>query len=244
MILRNPIIITLLAVLVHSIGHAQSKYQAERDRMVRIQIGGTLFGRTPVKDEAVLEAMRKVPRHEFVPSRLVRAAYTDSPLPIGEGQTISQPYIVGFMTEALKPSPTDTILEIGTGSGYQAAVLAEIVEKVYTIEIVEPLGKRAKAVLDKLKYKNVTTKIGDGYIGWKEHAPFDGIIVTAAPDHIPKPLIEQLKIGGRLVIPVGPEGRTQKLLVLTKQADGTTKKKELMLVRFVPFTGQAQEKKN
>jgi protein-L-isoaspartate(D-aspartate) O-methyltransferase len=241
MALRTSFFIVVFAFSSALNAYAQSQYQAERDRMVRVQIAGTLFGRTPVKDEAVLDAMRKVPRHEFVPARLVRAAYTDSPLPIGEGQTISQPYIVGFMTEALKPSPTDTILEIGTGSGYQAAVLAEIVNRVYTIEIVEPLGKRAKSVLEKLKYENVTTKIGDGYIGWKEHAPFDGIIVTAAPDHIPPALVKQLKTGGRLVIPVGPEGHTQKLLVLTKQADGTTMKKELMLVRFVPFTGQAQK---
>ena len=231
-----------IAISANSICLAQSEYQAERDRMVRVQIAGSLFGRTPVRDKAVLDAMRTVPRHKFVPSNVVREAYTDSPLPIGEGQTISQPYIVGFMTEALKASATDKILEIGTGSGYQAAVLAEIVDHVYTIEIVEPLGKRAKAVLKDLKYENVTTKIGDGYVGWKEHAPFDGIIVTAAPDHIPQPLIEQLKPGGRLVIPVGPEYRTQKLLVLTKQSDGSTRTKELMLVRFVPFTGQAQKK--
>jgi len=218
---------------------AEPDFQGERDRMVRIQIAGSLFGRTPIKEKSVLDAMRKVPRHEFVPTEVKSEAYDDYPLPIGDGQTISQPYIVAFMTEALEPSAEDTILEVGTGSGYQAAVLAEIVKQVYSIEIVAPLGRRARGLLEKLEYNNVETKIGDGYLGWATHAPFDGIIVTAAPDHIPKPLIDQLKIGGRLVIPVGPEGRTQKLLVLTKQADGSTKTKELMLVRFVPFTGEA-----
>lgn len=223
--------------------HAQTKeeFRIARDRMVRVGIAGSLFGRTPVKDEAVLRAMRTVPRHQFVPEGSRQQAYSDHPLPIGSGQTISQPYIVGFMTEALRPKPNHVILEIGTGSGYQAAVLAEIADKVYSIEIVPELGRRAAALLEDLDYENVQVRIGDGYLGWPEHAPFDGIIVTAAPDHIPQPLIDQLKPGGRLVIPVGPEGRTQTLLVIEKQKDGSLTRQELMLVRFVPFTGDEHE---
>ncbi|MFP6584337.1 MAG: protein-L-isoaspartate(D-aspartate) O-methyltransferase [Candidatus Hydrogenedentota bacterium] len=210
--------------------------------MVRVQIAGSLFGREPVKDVAVLNAMRKVPRHRFVPEQVKERAYSDRPLPIGNRQTISQPYIVGFMTEALQAKPGDTILEIGTGSGYQAAVLAEIVKKVYSIEIVPDLGTRAAKTLSALEYDNVEVRVGDGYLGWPKQAPFDGIIVTAAPDHIPQPLVEQLKPGGRLVIPVGPENATQKLLVITKQRDGTLRTRVLMLVRFVPFTGENAEK--
>jgi protein-L-isoaspartate(D-aspartate) O-methyltransferase len=226
--------------------YAQTKdeFQRARERMVRVEIAGSLFGRTPVKDESVLRAMRTVPRHKFVPEALQKRAYSDRPLPIGAGQTISQPYIVGFMTEALRPKPGHVILEIGTGSGYQAAVLAEVVEQVYSIEIVPALGKRAAALLEALEYKNIHLRVGDGYLGWPEHAPFDGIIVTAAPDHIPQPLIDQLKPGGRLVIPVGPEGRTQTLLVIEKQPDGSLVRQKLMLVRFVPFTGEQHERES
>src|SRR5688572_146180 len=157
----------------------------------------------PVSDERVLAAMRKVPRHEFVPEELRGRAYGDFPLPIGEEQTISQPFIVAYMTQALELAPSDRVLEVGTGSGYQAAVLAELVREVYTIEIVPPLARRSKAVLERLGYRNVFVREGDGYRGWKEKAPFDAIIVTCAPDAIPKPLIDQLKVGGRMVIPVG-----------------------------------------
>ena len=220
---------------------AAETFEEKRAEMVRMQLTKAIFGRIPVRDELVLEAMRTVPRHEFVPESVRLDAYEDTPLPIGYGQTISQPYIVAYMTEALKPESGHKVLEIGTGSGYQAAVLAELVEQVYTIEIVESLGERAKSDLERLGVDNVEVKVGDGYRGWPEHAPFDGIIVTAAPDHIPAALVEQLKVGGRMVIPVGPEEHTQKLLVLEKREDGSVSREELMLVRFVPFTGEAQE---
>lgn len=223
---------------------ADDETQAAREGMVRIQIAGSLFGRTPVTDEAVLKAMRTVQRHKFVPPSVAGSAYADTPLPIGHAQTISQPYIVAYMTEALRPKPGDIVLEVGTGSGYQAAVLGEIVAKVYTIEIVPELGKAADALLHELGYENVQVRVGDGYLGWPEYAPFDGIIVTAAPDHIPEPLLEQLKPGGRLVIPVGPEHQTQTLLVLEKQRDGSVVSEEKMLVRFVPLTGDEHKKKS
>lgn len=238
------LLIVLICVFQTSSVRAQLKdeFRDDRKNMVRIQIAGSLFGRAPVKDVAVLEAMRKVPRHHFVPERIKEHAYSDRPLPIGNGQTISQPYIVGFMTEALQAKPGDTILEIGTGSGYQAAVLSEIVKQVYSIEIVSELGTRAAKTLSSLGYDNVEVRVGDGYLGWPKKGPFEGIIVTAAPDHIPQPLLEQLKPEGRLVIPVGPENDTQKLLVITKQRGGTLTTRVLMLVRFVPFTGENAEK--
>ena len=223
---------------------ADDPTRAVRESMVRVQISGSLFGRTPVTDKAVLKAMRAVPRHHFVPPSVAGSAYADSPLPIGYGQTISQPYIVAYMTGALRPRPGDTVLEVGTGSGYQAAVLGEIVADVYTIEIVPELGEAASVLLHELGYENVHVRVGDGYLGWPEHAPFDGIIVTAAPDHIPEPLLAQLKPGGRLVIPVGPEHQTQTLLVLEKQRDGSITREEKMLVRFVPLTGDAHRKKS
>jgi len=192
-----------------------------------------------VRDPKTLAAMRKVPRHLFAPKLRLADAYADRPMPIGEGQTISQPYVVAFMTEALGLRGGEKVLEIGTGSGYQAAVLAEIADEVYTIEIVESLGRRAEAVLDECGYTNVEVRIGDGYAGWPEHAPFDAIIVTAAPDHVPQPLIDQLKPAGRLVIPVGDY--FQSLLRITKTEDGL-KRENLMSVIFVPMTGRAQEK--
>jgi protein-L-isoaspartate(D-aspartate) O-methyltransferase len=193
-----------------------------------------------IRDTLVLNAMRKVPRHLFVPDYLVAQAYFDSPLPIGEGQTISQPYIVAFMTEALKLQGNERVLEIGTGSGYQAAILAEIVKEVYTIEIVPTLGKRAEELLQKMGYKNVQVIIGDGYRGLPAKSPFDAIIVTAAPDHIPQPLVDQLKAGGRLIIPVG--NLEQELILIEKKADGSVTKKSVLPVRFVPMTGEAQQK--
>lgn len=224
--------------IVSSCAQAQDPdtYAEERARMVRTQLESGAFGRTAIEDAAVLEAMRTVPRHRFVPSNMARNAYADSPLPIGHEQTISQPYIVAVMTELLEPEEGDSVLEIGTGSGYQAAVLAEIVADVYTIEIVEPLGRRAAAVLEELGYENVHTRIGDGYKGWPEHAPFDGILVTAAPDHVPQPLIDQLKPGGRMVIPVGPEGHIQQLRLIQKDADGNVSEEFIESVRFVPLT--------
>lgn len=187
-------------------------------------------------DPRVLDAMRRVPRHEFVPPEQRRAAYRNRPLPIGEGQTISQPYIVALMTHLLRLDPGDKVLEIGTGCGYQAAVLAELAGDVFSIEIVEPLARTAADTLQRLG-KRVTTRVGDGYKGWPEAAPFDAIIVTAAPDHIPPALIEQLKPGGRLVIPVGT--LNQSLTVVTKNSDGTTFHDDIVPVRFVPLTRES-----
>jgi protein-L-isoaspartate(D-aspartate) O-methyltransferase len=181
--------------------------------------------------------MGKVPRHHFLPAADRARAYGDHPWPIGHGQTISQPYVVAFMTEQLDPKPTDRVLEIGTGSGYQAAVLAELVADVYSIEIVEPLARRAAATLGELNYTNVHVRAGDGYLGWPEAAPFDAVIVTCAPDHVPQPLVNQLKDGGRLIIPVGG-GYSQDLVLLEKR--GTNVQKRAVLpVRFVPMTGEA-----
>lgn len=190
-----------------------------------------------VTNKTVLAAMRAVPREKFVPTYLRRRAYSDQPLPIGHGQTISQPYIVAYMTSILKPQPEQRALEIGTGSGYQAAILAQCVKEVFTIEIVEPLAKTAAARLKDLGYQNVKTRIGDGYYGWEEYAPFDLIIVTAASSHIPPPLIEQLKPGGRMVMPVGPVMQVQFLLLVEKDAEGKITMRNLMPVRFVPLTG-------
>ena len=193
-----------------------------------------------VKNKKVLEAMRKVERHKFVSKEYMSAAYEDHPLPIGEGQTISQPYIVALMTEVLDPDGTKKVLEIGTGSGYQAAVLAELFQSVYTIEIIEVLGKRAEKTLSDLGYKNVKVKTGDGYKGWKEHGPYDAIIVTCAPSHIPQPLKDQLAEGGRMVIPVG-ERYHQKLILLVKEK-GMIKQKEIIPVVFVPMFGENGKK--
>lgn len=211
-------------------------YQAKRNAMVERDIAGSFLGRKGIKDKAVLEAMRTVRRHEFVPPNLLRQAYADHPLPIGHGQTISQPYIVAYMTEMLKLEKDHVVLEVGTGSGYQAAVLAKIVKQVYTIEIIPKLGESAKERLERLGYTNVETRVGDGYHGWAEHGPFDAIIVTAAASHIPPPLIEQLKPGGIMAIPVGPPGRVQHLLLVKKQDDGTVVQRSEMAVRFVPLT--------
>jgi protein-L-isoaspartate(D-aspartate) O-methyltransferase len=192
----------------------------------------------PVLGERVLTAMRKVPRHEFVPREQKRAAYRNRPLPIGAGQTISQPYIVALMTDLLELEPDAKVLEIGTGCGYQSAVLAEVAGKVHSIEIIDSLGRGAAATLARLGYANVETRIGDGYKGWPEAAPFDAIIVTAAPDHIPPALVEQLKPGGRLVIPVGR--LSQELMVVRKNGDGSTLNEQIVPVRFVPLTREEQ----
>ena len=192
-----------------------------------------------IKDPSVLEAMRAVPRHEFIPSRLRDEAYMDYPLPIGHGQTISQPYIVAFMTEAIHPQPGEKILEIGAGSGYQAAVLAQMGAEVYTVEIVEPLADFARTNLERLGYNNAHVLHGDGFRGWPEHAPFDAIIVTCAPDKIPPDLIAQLRDGGRLIIPVGG-GMEQELVLLRKSGD-RIEKQSILPVRFVPMTGEAKK---
>jgi protein-L-isoaspartate(D-aspartate) O-methyltransferase len=203
-------------------------FAAQRQRMVEQQLKPR-----DIKDERVLSAMAKVPREEFVPADQRGASYEDGPLPIGYDQTISQPYIVAFMTEQLRPKPSDRALEIGTGSGYQAAILAELVADVYTIEIVQPLSQTAEAALQRLGYKNVHLKVGDGYQGWPEEAPFDAIIVTCAPDKVPQPLVDQLKEGGRMVIPVG-ERFAQQLYLLEKK-NGQLKESATLPVRFVPM---------
>ena len=185
----------------------------------------------------VLDAMRKVPRHKFVPQEQLAAAYENRPLPIGYGQTISQPYIVAIMTDLLKLDADDRVLEIGTGSAYQAAILAQLVDRVYSIEIIEPLGLQAGERLQRLGYANVQTRIGDGYYGWEEQAPFDAIIVTAASSHIPPPLLQQLKPDGRLIIPVGSRFLAQQLVLVTKDKEGRSITQQIMPVRFVPLTG-------
>lgn len=204
-------------------------FEKQRIEMVESQIRNR-----GIRDAETLHAMRQVPRHLYIPEDQRRWAYDDRPLPIGFGQTISQPYIVGFMTEIIKPHKDFKVLEIGTGSGYQAAVLAEIADHVYTIEIVEPLGLQAKKILEE-NYNNVSVKIADGYYGWEEHAPFDAIVVTAAAEYIPPPLIEQLKDGGRMIIPVGSAFRVQQLMLVEKSGDKISSR-SLMPVRFVPFT--------
>jgi protein-L-isoaspartate(D-aspartate) O-methyltransferase len=215
---------------------ASPAQRAERDNLLatrRREMVETQIRARGIKDPAVLAALEKVPRHRFVLTDDVDYAYADTPIGIGLGQTISQPYIVAFMTEALKVEPTDKVLEIGTGSGYQAAVLGELAREVYTIEIVTELADRSSRLLQELGYRNVHVRAGDGYAGWPQHAPFDAVMVTAAPDHVPQPLVDQLKQGGRLVIPVGKEN--QELLVLTRTADGLREEGRLP-VRFVPLT--------
>jgi protein-L-isoaspartate(D-aspartate) O-methyltransferase len=197
-------------------------------------LGAAQTGRTHLSPR-VRQAMAAVARHRFVPEALRLSAYANRSLPIGEGQTISQPFIVALMTELLDTEPGDRVLEVGTGSGYQTAVLAECVGRVFTIEIVPVLGEHAAATLSELGYRNVEARIGDGYQGWPQAAPFDRIIVTAAPDHVPQPLIDQLRPGGRMVIPVGPPGQEQELLLITKQLDGGTVTQAKVPVRFVPL---------
>ena len=207
-------------------------FARRRSEMIQTQIKGR-----DITDEKTLEALRAVPRHEFVPEEYLSLAYADQPVPIGYGQTISQPYIVALMTETLNLRPTDKVLEIGTGSGYQAAILSKICASVYTVEIIPPLGETAKQRFKDLGYENITVKIADGYYGWAEHAPYDAIIVTAAATHIPPPLTEQLKVGGRMVIPVGGVFQVQSLMFIKKISDKTVMSENLCPVRFVPLTG-------
>lgn len=219
---------------------AKGDSAAERREMIediRELDEATRGDRLPISAR-VLTAMESVPRHEFVPPDQVESAYRNRPLAIGHGQTISQPYIVALMTDLAHAGAEDIVLEVGTGSGYQAAILSRLAKKVYSIEIVEPLGKEATKRLQ--RYENVETRIGDGYRGWPEAAPFDAIVVTAAPDHIPSALVEQLKPGGRLVIPVGGQWLGQELMVVTKNRDGTMTSREIVAVRFVPLTRDKQ----
>jgi protein-L-isoaspartate(D-aspartate) O-methyltransferase len=226
--------LTLLAVGCDGLQPPVVDLARQRERMVKEQ----LMPRG-IHEERVLAAMAKVPREEFVPEYLRAASYADQPLPIGYDQTISQPFIVAFMTQQLRPQPTNRVLEIGTGSGYQAAILAELVAEVYSIEIIEPLARTAEATLQRLGYKNVHVKVGDGYKGWPEHAPFDIVIVTCAPDHVPPALADQLKEGGRMIIPVGGPG-DQELYLLEKE-HGALHRRAVSPVRFVPMTGEAQK---
>lgn len=229
-----------MAAVFASRSFARDRYSAARENLMReidsdMRATAADTGHTALAP-AVQRALATVARERFVPPHLAASAYENRPLPIGEGQTISQPFIVALMTNLLQPKPDHVVLEVGTGSGYQAAVLAECVAKVYSIEIVAPLARRAREALDAAGYRNVETRIGDGYLGWPEAAPFDGIIVTAAPDHVPPRLIEQLKSGGRLVIPVGPQRAVQELLVIEKTRDGSAITRRTIAVRFVPLT--------
>lgn len=221
---------------VEATGSSDDHWAEQRYAMVRDTVASR-----DVTDEDVLRAMRTVPRHELIPEDHRDDAYADRPLPIGRDQTISQPYIVGLMSQLAGVARGDTVLEVGTGSGYQAAVLAEMGVKVYSIEIVEPLARRAAADLERLGYDSVQVRAGDGYRGWPEHAPFDAIIITAAPPEIPEPLKEQLKVGGRMVVPVGEDQGYQELVVLTRTEDGFDRR-TIIPVRFVPMTGEAQER--
>ncbi|WP_276496269.1 protein-L-isoaspartate(D-aspartate) O-methyltransferase [Pontibacter litorisediminis] len=225
----SPFSTLLLFVLL--LIQTQDVYEERRAQMVKRSIEAR-----GVKDKAVLSAMRQVERHLFVPPDQAELAYEDTPLSIGAGQTISQPYMVAYMTEMIQPKPHMKVLEIGTGNGYQAAVLAEIVQQVFTVEIIPELGQSAAKRLQELGYDNVAVKIGNGYHGWEEHAPFDAIVVTAAAETVPTPLLEQLKDSGRMVIPVGPQSQAQTLLLIEKKK-GKTSTKKLMPVLFVPFTG-------
>ena len=234
----GPALVLLGSVAVSA---GESTIPAERAQMLRaiersVENAADYTGLKRLSDK-VMGAMGSVPREEFVLPEYRHLAYDNTPLPIEAGQTISQPLIVALMTELLDPQPEDIILEVGTGSGYQAAVLSGLVKQVYGIEIVEELATGAAEVLARLGYDNVTVTAGDGYQGWPEHAPFDGIIVTAAPDEIPPPLLEQLKPGGRLVIPVGAEHGYQELLLVTVDAQGNLQQRSMLPVRFVPLTG-------
>jgi len=230
----RPLMINVLLLLLVALACHAGDWVRQRERMVQV------VKAQGVSDARVLQAMRKVERHLFVPERYRPFAYADRALPIEHDQTISQPYIVGFMTEALQLRGDETVLEIGAGSGYQAAILAELSKRVYTIEIICALADSARERLRGLGYRNVDVKCGDGYQGWPEHAPFDAVIVTAAPDHVPQPLIDQLKVGGRMIIPVGKS--VQELMLIVKTKDGTTQK-SVLPVMFVPLTGPEVEKR-
>ncbi|WP_455281843.1 protein-L-isoaspartate(D-aspartate) O-methyltransferase [Cupriavidus necator] len=236
-----PIAAMALALLFSTAAAADALAPQRADMVKEIATvaaaAGAQSGRHAL-DPRVMAVMGQVPRHEFVPDQQKLYAYENRPLPIGHGQTISQPYIVALMTDLMMVKPGDAVLEIGTGSGYQAAVLAGLARAVYTIEIIEPLGRQACDRLKRLAYRQVACKVGDGYYGWDEHAPYDAIIVTAAASHVPPPLIRQLKPGGRMVIPVGAQFLTQYLLLVEKSGDGTVSTRQILPVRFVPLVGK------
>jgi protein-L-isoaspartate(D-aspartate) O-methyltransferase len=229
--------LAVVALLLALPAFAQD-YAARRAELVdEVRSFADYAGDEPFRDDVLL-SLDKVERHEFVPRDEVPYAYENRPLPIGYGQTISQPYIVALMTDLLEPESDDVILEVGTGSGYQAAILSGLVKRVFSIEIIEQLAEQAGERLERLGYENVTTTLGDGYFGWEEHAPFDSIIVTAAASHVPPPLVEQLRPGGRMVIPVGGRFTTQWLLLIVKDSDGGIVTRQVAPVRFVPLTGE------
>ncbi len=234
-------VVSVALLLAMSPAAPAEDYERNRARMVELirqDVADTsrYIGKASL-DDRVMDVMGRVPRHLFVPQAQRRLAYENRPLPIGHGQTISQPYIVALMTDLLELTPEHRVLELGTGSGYQAAVLAEIAAEVYTIEIIEPLGREARARLGQLDYANVHVEIGDGYYGLEAQAPFDAIVVTAAASHVPPPLVRQLKIGGRMVVPVGTEFMVQQLLLVEKQSPDTITTRQILPVRFVPLTG-------
>jgi protein-L-isoaspartate(D-aspartate) O-methyltransferase len=237
---KLALFVPAIALLLVAAG-VERDHAGARERMVatleRLATGAAAPAGTGGIDPSVLAAMREVPRHELVPTEVRDAAYENRPLPIGFGQTISQPYVVALMTDLADPDKNDVVLEIGTGSGYQAAVLSRLVDRVYSIEIVEPLAKGAAERLGELRFDNVRVRQGDGYFGWPEHGPFDAIVVTAAASHIPPPLVRQLKPGGRMVIPVGPAFMTQNLMLVEKDAEERVHTRVLLPVRFVPLTG-------
>jgi len=233
----GPFLLSLLLGVTAAWGRTEQDFSELRQAMVKAQIAAR-----GLTDPRVLQAMETVPRHLFVPPSLRAVAYEDTPLPIGQGQTISQPYIVAFMTQALEPGPHMKVLEIGTGSGYQAAVLACLVREIYSVEILPSLALRAERILKDLGYDNIWIRIGDGHKGWEEKAPFDAIIVTCAPEAIPEPLVDQLKEGGRMVIPVGGPHRVQRLVKGVK-VGGKLETRVLLPVRFVPMIREAQEEK-
>ena len=235
-------LLLVLTGLAWNLALAADSFEQARHQMIDLIEGdvgqsSAYLGRTALNPR-VLQVLASVPRHLFVPDAERDQAYENRPLPIGYGQTISQPYIVAIMTDLLDPRPEQTALEIGTGSGYQAAVLSRLVSRVYSMEIVEPLGEQARDRLQRLGYDNVTVKIADGYFGWEAHAPFDIIVVTAAASHIPPPLVKQLKPGGRMIIPVGSRFMTQQLLLVVKDAQGKVTTKQILPVHFVPLTGE------
>jgi len=220
---------------------AEDDYSRQRGEMTRVieadVVATSIYLDKKALDPRVMQAMNTVPRHALVPTSYRSKAYLNRPLPIGYGQTISQPYIVAIMTDLLNPQPEHNVLEVGTGSGYQAAILSRLVQQVYTIEIIEELGMRATKDIAELGYDNIQVRISDGYYGWEQHAPFDGIVVTAAASHVPPPLIQQLKPGGRMIIPVGSSFLTQQLLIIIKDNEGSVTTRQILPVRFVPLTG-------
>jgi protein-L-isoaspartate(D-aspartate) O-methyltransferase len=241
--MRPGLILPMLCVAwlpVHQCVAADTEYAGARNALIeeiRAWAARDAIIESESFETAILGALAAVPRHEFVPGNLKSEAYENHPLPIGYGQTISQPYIVALMTDLVRPEADDVVLEVGTGSGYQAAVLAQRVRLVYSLEIIAPLAEQAAERLQRLEYDNIETKLGDGYFGWEEHAPYDAIVVTAAASHVPPPLIQQLKPGGRMVIPVGGRFAVQYLLMIEKDENGEIRTRQITAVRFVPLTG-------